>query len=88
MSYVDGNGESVSGEAKITGLATKDAVDNAAKDAKKHTTVKLVEGEGNLTLAKGQNTNEGIEYTLGLAKALNVSMEWLCGEGADLQTDK
>ena len=72
MSYVDGNGESVSGEAKITGLATKDAVDNAAKDAKKHTTVKLVEGEGNLTLAKGQNTNEGIEYTLGLAKALNV----------------
>lgn len=23
-----------------------------------------------------------------LAKALNVSMEWLCGEGADLQTDK
>ena len=23
-----------------------------------------------------------------LAKALNVSMEWLCGEVADLQTDK
>ncbi len=23
-----------------------------------------------------------------LAKALNVTMEWLCGEGADVQTDK
>ena len=28
-----------------------------------------------------------LEFML-LAKALNVSMEWLFGEGADLQTDK
>ena len=74
LDYVDGNGNKIENQtATITGLATKDAVDDATKEAKKHTTVKLAEGENNLSLNPETNTNEGIEYTLGLSKDLGVN---------------
>ena len=74
-SAVEANENGEAGYAATQGQL-KDVADTAGTaeaEAKKHTTVKLADGEENLTLDEGTNAEGGKEYTVALDKELNVT---------------
>ncbi len=74
-SAVEANENGEAGYAATQGQLkdVADAAGTAEAEAKKHTTVKLADGEENLTLDEGTNAEGGKEYTVALDKELNVT---------------